>query len=225
MSSSEWPGADRAAEFVGEPAGRPRAFIELPLGLSQAGEPARESAHDAARREIAERVAEAYARGRAEGAAEAAVRHAEETCTALAALGESVRGIAAREERAIAEWAPRSIALAGEIAERVLRASLAEDIARIVPCVDEALATLASQQPVALALAPSALATLRAGNAETLAAWADASGVALQSDPSLAHGEAALVAGSARVELRWRAVVERLRVALEERLPLTEVAP
>lgn len=222
MSSSDWAATDRAAGFVGDAASPPPAFVELPLRLAREAAPERESAQEAAARELAKQIAEAHARGRAEGAAEAEARHAEGTRAALAALGDAVSALAAREERAIAEWAPRAIALAAEIAERVLRASLAEDLARIVPCVDEALATLASPEPVALALAPSALAALRAGSAETLAAWADAAGVALQSDPSLAAGEAALVAGSARVELRWNAVVERLRIALEERLPLAE---
>ncbi len=218
MSSSEASGAERALQFIGEAPGRLHAFVELPLRLDREAEPA----HEVAARETEARVEEAYVRGRAEGAAEAAARSAAETGAALAALADAVRALAAREERAIAEWAPRAVALAAEIAERVLRASLAEDLARIVPCVDEALATLASTEPVVLSLAPGALAALRAGNAETLAAWADAAGVALQSDPSLAPDEAALAAGSARVELRWNAVVERLRIALEERLPLAE---
>jgi flagellar biosynthesis/type III secretory pathway protein FliH len=222
MSSSE-PRASRAPRgFVDVPAAPVRAFVELPLQLTRAAEHAAR-AGSPGQRDDAALLAQAAERGRAEGFAEAEARHAAHGDAALRALADGARALAAREERALAEWPRRALALAAEIAERVLRRSLAEDLARLTPCLDEALATLAPRGPVALALSPAALAALRAGSAAALAAWAEAAGVALQADASLAPSEATLAAGPARVELRWNAVVEQLRSTLEECLSLADV--
>jgi flagellar biosynthesis/type III secretory pathway protein FliH len=209
MSSSEWlADATMQARFAAEC--EPRTFVELPL--ASAGAPP--AGCEAARAEREAQLAEAFARGRAEGLAEAEARHAQQLGTALRALAEGARALASREQSALAGWAPRALALAGELAERLLRRSLAEDLARLTPCLEEALAVSALGEGVALALAPGDLAALRAGHATELAKWAETAGLTLQSDASLARGEAALAAGAARVELRWNEVVARLRSAL-----------
>jgi flagellar biosynthesis/type III secretory pathway protein FliH len=211
MSSSEWlADATTQARFAAEC--EPRTFVELPL--ASAGAPP--AGCEAARAEREAQLAEAFARGRAEGLAEAEARHAQQLGTALRALAEGARALASREQSALAGWAPRALALAGELAERLLRRSLAEDLARLTPCLEEALAVSALGEGVALALAlaPGDLAALRAGHATELAKWAETAGLTLQSDASLARGEAALAAGAARVELRWNEVVARLRSAL-----------
>jgi flagellar biosynthesis/type III secretory pathway protein FliH len=209
MSSSEWL-ADAAAQARFAVEGEPRRFVELPLAF--AGAPP--AAGEGARAEREAQLAEAFARGRAEGLAEAEARHAQQLGTALRALAEGARALAAREQSALAGWASRALALAGELAERLLRRSLAEDLARLTPCLKEALAVSELGEGVALALAPGDLAALRAGHATELAKWAETAGLTLQSDASLARGEAALAAGAARVELRWNEVVARLRNAL-----------
>jgi len=214
-----------AHAFIGRAEAAAPTFVENPPARRQAredgGDPeataplvAEPTGDDAFDR----RIAEAHARGRAEGALDAAARSAAEMRRALDALTAGIADSRAREARAVEELAQRALSLAAEIAERVLRRSLTEDLELLAPCVTEALSVLAPESPATLALAPDDLAQLRAGGAPALARLAERTGIELREDAALARGEAALAAGPACVELRWSVVTARLRAVLEAQL-------
>lgn len=190
------------------------ATTSFAASLEQAGDTEREQG-----------LVDAYERGRAEGAREAEARHAVEVRAALDALAVGVAAASTRAEGALSLLAGRALALAAEIAERILKRSVADDLAALVPCVEEALAALAPDAPVTLALAPDDLARLHAGEASALAQLAERMGIALRPEPRLARGEAELASGPACVELRWNTLVARLRAALEAQSPAVEAMP
>lgn len=203
--------AARRAEFVEQPRARRPAAVDETAPLV-------DTALELDEAELSRRVEHAFASGRAEGLREGEARAVQETKRALAALAEGIAAAEQRDRRALELLGERALALATEMAERVLRRAIAADLGLLTPCVEEALASLEPGVPATLALAPADLALLRAGGAEELAALAERAHLALAEDATLAHGEAVLAAGPARVELRWAAVAERLRSALETQL-------
>ncbi len=215
-------GSAEAPVFVETPNARRPQRVGRTLAESEETSPMVSTTRALSEDDFEGRLAEARAEGRAEGSAAADARFAAEAKRALGALEAALVEARAREGRALAELAHRSLSLAAEIAERVLKRAVANDLAALAPCVEEALAALAPESAATLTLAPADLAQLRAGGAAALLQLAERAQLALREDVSLARGEVALAAGAARIELRWGAIAERMRAALEEQLPLAE---
>ena len=189
-------------------------FVELPLACAanalsaaRAGAPAAPSAE--------QRLAEAFEQGRVLGATQQRAEFAAEAGATLARIEQALAGARDADREALAALGRGSLDLAAAIAERVLGALASSEIARLAPCLEEALRALPPAAERSLALAPDDLAALRTGGAEALAAFAERNALALRADATLARGELYLESGAASLELRWRSIVERIRAAAE----------
>jgi flagellar biosynthesis/type III secretory pathway protein FliH len=219
MSSCELQDTARRTRFVASAAaGVARVFVERPLGPARAASPA------APPQQLEERLAEHFENGRRAGADEVRAELASRIDAALCAVAAAARAHDAEHERWLALLTTRALELAGEIAERIVRRALTRDLELLAPCAEEALAALPAEGVRTLSLHAEDLAALERGAAPALAQLAEKAGLALAADASLARGEATLCAGPSRIELRWDAVVARLRVALESALPLGRVS-
>jgi flagellar biosynthesis/type III secretory pathway protein FliH len=196
------PGGERGAEFV-----------ELPLASGAQSPAAAPASAPAPSPE--ERVAEAFERGREQGAAQAQAALASSVGAALARMEQAFAQSREADHKALAALGRGSLDVAAAIAERLLGALAAAEIARLVPCLEEALAALPPAAARTLALAPADLATLREAGADAVTAFAERNALALRADATLARGEVQLEAGAASLELRWQSIVERVRAAAE----------
>ncbi len=193
-------------------------FVELPLacGAARSQPSARVSSADVLAAPSAEqRIAEAFEQGRVQGAAQARAELAAEVGATLAQIEQALASSRDADNEALAALGRGSLDVAAAIAERVLGAVAASEIARLAPCLEEALRALPPAAVRSLALAPDDLTTLRDGGAEALADFAQRNSLALRADATLARGEVSLEAGAASLELRWQSIVARIRAAAE----------
>jgi flagellar biosynthesis/type III secretory pathway protein FliH len=193
-------------------------FAPLPLACGSASAPAAargSSAGSPAATSVEQRIAEAFEQGRMLGATQQRAEFAAEAGATLARIEQALADARDADLAALAELGRGSLDVAAAIAERVLGALASSEIARLAPCLEEALRALPPAAARSLALAPEDLASLRAGGAEALAGFAERNALALRADATLARGELLLESGAASLELRWQSIVERIRAAAE----------
>lgn len=193
-------------------------FAPLPLACGAASAPAAgrgSSAGAPAAQSVEQRIADAFEQGRTLGATRQRAEFAAEAGATLARIERALADARDADLEALAALGRGSLDVAAAIAERVLGALAASEIARLAPCLEEALSALPPAAARSLALAPEDLASLRAGGAEALAGFAERNALSLRADATLARGELLLESGAASLELRWQSIVERIRAAVE----------
>lgn len=168
--------------------------------------------------------AEAFAAGRAAERAECPWQEAETLRSATLALEEALRGVGALRRGYLVDQRTALVELACALAERVLGAAVAASSDSIASVVERALANLGEAEGIRLRLSSRDVEAIRAGLAPELARIVEAHGVELEVDPTLAAGDARVLAGRTRVDARLAETLRRLREEMLELVDLQEDA-
>ncbi|HSN90944.1 MAG TPA: type III secretion system stator protein SctL [Anaeromyxobacteraceae bacterium] len=179
-------------------------------------------AHEAARRAAAllER-AEAEAatlRARAEAEGEEARAEAREAGRreGLAAAGAALAGAALERERILAAAEREVVALAIEVARKILGRELATDPAAALHLAAAALRNARGRRQATLRVHPSDAPAIREGEARLSPLVPVAPGLAVEEDPGLSPGDVVVETEAGRIDARIETQLESLRLALEE---------
>jgi flagellar assembly protein FliH/type III secretion protein L len=190
-------GRRRAARIEGEvlEAGQ-RARALLARAEAEAG--ALRAAAEAERHRIRD---DAEAEGRREG---------------LARAGAALVEAAAERDRRLGAVEREVVALAVEVAGKILGRAVALDPATAVDLAAGALAAARARRDVVLRVHPADVAALRAGEARLRAVAARAHAVEIREDPGLAPGDVVVETEAGRVDGRLATRLALLARALEE---------
>jgi type III secretion system HrpE/YscL family protein len=137
---------------------------------------------------------------------------------ALARAGATLVGAGRERDRILASAEREVVALAVEVARKVLGREIVTDPAAVVDLAAAALEHARGRRQVILRVHPSDAAAIRSGSARLSAMAACAPGLSVEEDASLVPGDVVVETEAGRVDARIETQLDALREALEEAL-------
>jgi flagellar biosynthesis/type III secretory pathway protein FliH len=134
----------------------------------------------------------------------------------LARVGAALVEVAAERDRRLAAVEREVVALAIEVAGKILGRTAAVDPAAAMDLAVGALAAARGRRDVALRVHPADAAALRAGEARLRAVAARAHAIEIREDPGLARGDVVVETEAGRIDARLATRLSLLARALEE---------
>jgi flagellar biosynthesis/type III secretory pathway protein FliH len=159
-------------------------------------------------------------RARAEAEREAIRAQAEQVGRreALAWAAAALAGAALERDRILGAAQAEVVALAVDVARRVLARELSTGPGAVVDLAAAALEGARARRLVTLRVHPADAAAVRAGSARLASIVARAPGLSVEEDGSLAPGDVVVETEAGRIDARIETQLDALRAALEEAL-------